>query len=266
MFCGDGIIYLISFLGALSLYLFRNGINNPKTHLSSFLFFLILTIINPLVSHNGVTVLFVINNSPITLEALIYGFFASILIISVLYWFRTFSQIMTSDKLLYIFDRFSPKLALIISMSLRYIPLFGRQIKKINQCVKALGSYNEENVIDKAKLYLKTFSAMVTWTIENGIITAESMDARGYGVGKRSRYSNYFFSFPDVIFILLTFVLFMFSVFLIRNKSFEFYPSFSVSFSDESIIGYVLYGIIAFVPLFIEVKEELKWKYLKLKI
>jgi energy-coupling factor transport system permease protein len=233
VFCTDGIIYFISFLGAIVYFSYKNGTKEKKTHFIYFVLFLVLTSINPLISHNGKTVLFVINNAPITLEAIIYGLFSSVLIISVMYWFRIFSQIMTSDKILYIFDRFSPKLALIISMSLRYIPLFKKQYKKIKQGKKILGEYKDDNIIDKIKVNVKSFSAMVTWTLENGIITAESMDARGYGSGRRSKYSIYFLTVHDIILFLAVISFSLLVIFFTRNSSFVFYPSFNVTVTNE---------------------------------
>ncbi len=266
VFCNDGIIYFISFFGAIVYFSYKNGTKEKKTHFIYFVLFLVLAIINPIISHNGKTVLFVINNAPITLEAVIYGLFSSLLIISVMYWFRIFSQIMTSDKILYIFDRFSPKLALIISMSLRYIPLFKKQYKKIKQGKKILGEYKDGNIIDKIKVNVKSFSAMVTWTLENGIITAESMDARGYGSGRRSKYSIYFLTFYDILLFVAVISFFILVMFFTRNTNFVFYPSFSVTVAKESKIGYLLYSILVFLPLIIDLKENFKWKLLRRKI
>ncbi len=266
MFFANGYIYIISLIGSLSYYFYKNKSNNISVHIFSFFLFLAIALVNPIVSHNGKTVLLVVNNQPITLEAIIYGFYSSVMIISILYWFRIFSDIMTSDKILYIFDRFSPKFALIISMALRYIPLFKVQAKKIEHTQKQMGELNEDTIIEKIKGKIKVFSVMVTWTIENGIITAESMDSRGYGIGTRSRFTKYSFSFSDIFFLLLSLILFAFSVFFIKDSKFIFYPEYFVSTTNLSVFGYLLYGSLALMPLIIEVKENLKWKLLEQKI
>ena len=54
-------------------YIVRNRRKHIKSHLFFFLLFLALALINPLISHNGATVLFVMNDNPVTLEALLYG-------------------------------------------------------------------------------------------------------------------------------------------------------------------------------------------------
>ena len=267
MFCMNPVILSLSLLGALSLYFIRNGLRDGRTHIYSILFFIVLAVINPLVSHNGVTVLFVMNNKPVTLEAFIYGIAAATMVISVLYWFRTFSQIMTSDKLLYIFGSFSPRLALILSMSFRYVPLFNSQIKKVNQTQIALGLYKEDNIVDSFKGGLRVFSVMITWALENGIITADSMTARGYGTGKRSKFSEFRFHKNDVIFLFINIGLFVLSLIGIKDVEFEYYPGIRMSnLTLMGIVGYFAYAVLVFFPSIIEVKEILKWKYLRSKI
>ncbi len=267
MFFMHPVVLCISLVGALSLYIIRNGAQNAKTHLFSFVFFAMMALINPLVSHNGVTVLFVVNNSPVTLEALVYGIFAAVMIISVMYWFYSFSQIMTSDKLLYAFGAFSPKTALILSMSLRYIPLFKQRISKISSAQKALGLCRDDNIIDSAKSKLRVFSIMVTWALENGITTADSMAAKGYGTHKRTNFSHCGFTRSDAIFTALCTALLIVAIFCIHDTDFAYYPAISpLKLSAKAKLGCVMYGILALLPVIIEIKEDLKWKYLRSKI
>lgn len=266
MFCQNGYIYVISLISSLAYFIVKNGSREKKTHGFYFLLFLSFVIINPIVSHNGETVLFVVNNAPITLEAVIYGVYSAVLVVSILYWFRIFSQMMTTDKLLYIFDRFSPKLALVVSMGMRYIPLFKRQIKKIKQGQMILGKYKDDNVVDRFKVGIKIFSSMVTWVLENGIITAESMDARGYGVGKRTRYSNYYFLPFDFVFAFVSITFSALAFFFLKNAEFVFYPKLIINNPKGTELGYAFYIALTLLPIIMEVKETLKWKYLKQKI
>ena len=61
--------------------------------------------------HNGVTVLFYLNDNRITLEAIIYGLASAIMLTSVIIWFSCFSVIVTADKFIYLFGRAAPVLA-----------------------------------------------------------------------------------------------------------------------------------------------------------
>lgn len=264
MFSANPIIYFISLSGSVILYIFRTGIRNYKIHIFTVCLLATAALANMFFSHNGVTVLFVMNNNPITLEAILYGIFAGIMIVSVIYWFQSFTQIMTSDKLLYIFGRFSSKAALILSMALRYVPLFAMQIKKVNQAQKAMGLYKEDNIIDRFRGGVRIFSVMVTWTLENGIITADSMDARGYGQGKRTYFSIFKFRKADILLLSVTVILFLITLIDIMSVRFSFYPEFSLS--GRAALGYISYGMLVCLPVAIDIKENLRWKYLKSKI
>lgn len=74
--------------------------------------FLMVAVTNPLFSHNGVTPLFFLNGNPVTLEAFIYGIAIAVMVIAIIMWCKCCSEVMTSDKLLYLFGRVIPKLSL----------------------------------------------------------------------------------------------------------------------------------------------------------
>ncbi len=269
MFCMNPILLLLSLVGALLLFLIRNGRRQVKSHFAFLGLFVMMALINPLFNHNGKTVLFVLNDSRITLEALIYGVVASGMVIAVLYWFRSFTQIMTSDKLLYLFGKLSPKLALVISMGLRYVPLFQRQAKKINGTQTALGLYKDDNIIDRTRGGIRVFSVMLTWALENGIVTADSMTARGYGVKKRSHFSIFRFRKGDILLLVISLVLGVLTCISLGAGALEviYYPTFVFAgASPMTYVGYISYALLVLIPIFIETEEKIKWKYLKSKI
>ena len=269
MFCMEPVIIITSLVSAAALYITLEKKKQLKLHVSFFLLFLILAVINPIWYHNGVTVLFVVNDSPVTLEALMYGIFAAAMIISVLYRFRTFTMIMTADRLLYIFGKISPKLSLILSMALRYVPMMSVQTHKVRSTQKALGIYKEDNIADTLKGEMRIFSIMATWALENGIITADSMAARGYGEHRRTSFSVFRFTKWDVVFTLLITALsaVTFTALALGELDFTFYPAMSeISLSPLSSAAYTAYGLLSLLPCIIEWKEEVRWRYLLSKI
>lgn len=269
MFTLHPVITLLSLCGALLLFLVRNGTKEGKSHLYFLALFLLLSLLNPLISHRGETVLFVLNHNPVTHEALLYGICAGANLLSVLYWLRSFSQIMTSDKLLYVFGKFSPKLSLVLSMSIRYVSLFRQQAAKIAGAQKALGLYRENTLIDRFLGGLRIFSVLLTWALENGIITADSMAARGYGCGKRTSYAIFRFSREDALLLSVTLLLLLLTcVGMITGAlDFSFYPAVSAApCSGISVGSLVSYGILAFLPVIFEAKEAIVWKYSLSKI
>ena len=264
MFMMHPVIIVLSLMGAFALWFTRNGFGHMRSHLLYLALFIVMTLINPLTHHNGVTVLLVINDNPITLEALIYGAMASAMIVGVMYWFRCFSQIMTSDKLLYIFGRLSPRIALVLSMALRYVPRLSAQAKKINDAQKTLGLYREDNVIDGACGGMRVFSILVTWALENGITTADSMAARGYGASRRSFYAIYHMRKTDIAAIAVSLALLAAMISLRRYAEFAYYPALdAIGLDAGSIALYVFYALLAFAPTLVELGEGLKWHFLR---
>jgi len=267
MFSADPIVFLLSLFGAVSYYVYINRAGGKTVYLFSLVLFLVTALINPLVSHNGVTVLCVMNNNPVTLEAAVYGLFAAIMIISVFYWFASFSNIMTSDKLLHLFGALSPKLALILSMSLRYVPLFSGQAKKIDAAQKGLGLYKEDNIIDTVRGKIRVFSVMVTWALENGIVTADSMSARGYGVGKRTHFSVFRMQWADVLLLAVSLSLAAVFVAVTHWLEYTFYPALSFpEITPVNFAGYAAFTVLVLLPTVTEIKEDIKWKHLRSRI
>ena len=269
MFSMNPCLLLISLCGALLYFLVRNKTRGAATHLWMLGLFFVLSLANPLFSHNGATVLFILNDNPVTLEAAVYGVVAAMMVLAVLYWFRSFAQIMTSDKLLYIFGGLSPKTALVLSMGLRYVPLYSRQASKIRHSQIALGLYKDDNLIDRFRGGVRIFSVLVTWALENGIVTADSMAARGYGSGRRSRFSIFRFSWSDVFLMTATLVLFGFTAVSVGSGSllFTFYPTIQPpDVTPLAVSGCVSYGLLVLLPTILEAEEKIRWTCLKLKI
>lgn len=269
MFSFNPLLLLIAALGGILFYFVRNSSESIKGQIIYFLLFIASAFLNPLFSHKGATVLFVMNHNPITLESFIYGVVLGEMILAVLYWFRSFQQIMTSDKLLYVFGSALPKLTLILSIALRYIPLLKQQTKKIRDSQKALGLFKDENIIDRLRGEMRIFSVLVTWALENGIITADSMSARGYGIGKRTRFALFRFRMRDGILCGICALLGGICIAGIAGGALTcaFYPYFEMpSASPFTLLCYFSYALLAFIPSFLEVEENIRWKSLRSKI
>jgi len=176
---------------------------------------------------------------------------------------------MTSDKFVYLFGKIIPKLSLVISMALRFIPLFKQQIKKVNQTQKTLGLYTSNSVTDRVLSGVRTFNSMITWSLENAIVQADAMKARGYGLKGRTNFSLFRWFWRDKV--VLAVIAFVFSITLYLNGkgqfAFTYYPTLSdIRLSWEYFIQFIVIFILMILPALIEVKENLQWKYLQSKI
>lgn len=264
------VILLISFSTSIiySLYL-----NKPKAFLVNLTFylstFILIVVVNPLFSHNGKTILFFLNDNAITLEAIIYGVSIATLFVSIMYWFSIFNQIMDSDKTIFLFQRIIPTLGLVISMGLKFIPSFIEKRRELKNTQKTLGLYSKKGIISKLKNSLNVFLALITWAIDSSLDTSLSMKARGYGSGKRSNYSLYRIKVSDIILLLINLLIVCLFVyfFVIGKFSFYYYPNLTnIRFDSYLIVFLSLLAMFMLYPVLYEVKEKIKWHYLKSKI
>ncbi len=233
--------------------------------------FIISALLNPAFNHEGITIItYLPSGNPLTFESTIYGISAAFMLVAVISWFSCFNKIITSDKLMYLFGKIIPTLSLIFSMVLRFVPKFSAQIKTVRNAQKCVGKdVSDGSIIEKAKNGIKILSIMITWSLENAVDTADSMKSRGYGLPKRTAFSNFSFSKRD--FWVLGTVLVL-SAYIIINAflgqvSFRYYPSIkSAKLTTQSISVFLAYLLLCAMPVIIEIWEACKWKLLKSKI
>ena len=152
---------------------------------------LLAAVVNPLVSHQGVTVLFRFpSGNACTLESVLYGISAAVRLGTAVLWFMGWNAVMTSDKFVYLFGRIVPALSLVLSMTLRFVPRFSAQARRVSKAQAAVGNdMHTGSLLHRIKCALMVFSILVTWSLENAVDTADSMRARGYGLPGRSAFS-----------------------------------------------------------------------------
>ena len=232
-------------------------------------FFILVSVTNPLFSHNGETPLFFMNGNPVTLEAIAYGAAIGVMVMGVMLWCKCMSMVMTSDKILYILGGRIPGISLILSMALRFIPMFVRQTGKVNAAQKTMGLYSKGGIADKAGGGMRVMSSMITYSLENAVDVSASMKSRGYGTGKRTSFFPFKFTKKDLILLLALFLLVPTVLVGVASgkTDFHYYPKISyLNISLFSVIAYSAYVILAFLPFVLQVKEEIKWKFLISKI
>lgn len=231
---------------------------------------LVVAILNPLFNHQGTTVLFYLKNNPVTLESAGYGLVSSMMFASVILWFSCFNRIMQSDKIIYLFGRIAPSMSLIITMALRFVPLFGKQIKRISLNEKCMGSLpSRGKMIEKIRSGLNILSAMITWALESAIITSDSMRARGCGLRGRTSFSPYRFDARDIVTgLLLALGIAAAGVSAgMKFISIKFFPSFEMNpFNIEAAAFYLIYALTLLIPIILNLREAIIWRSLKSKI
>lgn len=228
------------------------------------LLFVIVMLTNPLFSHNGVTVLFFLNNNPVTLEAVLYGAHLGAMLLGMLVWFRAFGAMLTEDKLLYMFGGISPRLALLLSMTLRLIPLLKSQAATLRIAQTTLGGFASDTWTDKCRATLRVYSALITHSLEHAIATGASMKARGYGLKGRRHFSRYTFRVRDAVWLVVILILdaAVIAALVAGKLTFSFYPSIvSAPFDAVHITSIAAFALLCAMPICAEIKEVLTWKY-----
>ena len=269
MFFMHPICLMISFACALLYLMVLKGKGTLKSSLRYIILAIFaMAIINPAVNHEGVTILtYLPSGNPLTLESILYGISAAVMISSVICWFSCFNAVMTSDKLIYLFGRIIPSLSLVLSMTLRFIPRFSAQVKTVINAQKALGrDMSSGSVIKRAKNGLAVLSIMVSWALENSIETADSMKSRGYGLFKRTAFSIYTFDKRDkkALSYILALSLYVLAGGLLGHISFTYFPSIKGNFpSFYGITVFWAYLALCVLPVIIEALEVRKWKSIK---
>ena len=232
---------------------------------------LIMALINPAFNHEGVTIIkYPPSGNPLTLESIVYGLCAAVMIVSVICHFSCYNEVMTSDKFIYLFGKIIPAMSLIISMTLRFVPKFSAQLKVVTNAQRCMGrDVSNGSLIKRAKNGLNILSIMTTWSLENAIETADSMKSRGYGVTERTAFSIFTFDNRDkkALVCILLLGIYTFAGNLMGGMHFRYFPSMKTAhITPFSISVFASYLFLCICPIIIEIWEVRKWKALRSKI
>lgn len=226
---------------------------------------LVTAFINPAFSHEGVTILLYFpTGNPLTLESILYGLSAGLMLATVLMWFASFNRVITSDKFIYLFGRIIPALSLVLSMTLRFIPKFKSQMDTVTEAQRSIGrDVSQGSLWQRTKTAIIILSIMITWVLENTIETADSMKSRGYGLKGRSAFSIYRMDDRDrTALAWFGFCGFYLLAGQIASAiGFRYFPSVRYAALDRTTIPfYMVYFAMCMTPGVLNALEERKWK------
>lgn len=226
--------------------------------------FLLMVIMNPLFNERGRHLLVEIYEHRVTLEAVVYGGMNALSIIGIIALFVSYNIIMTPNKLLFIFAKVLPQFAVLLMLTLRFIPLMRRRLEEISVVQKSKGlSVSHGTWRARAKTGMLYVQTLLTFSLEEAIQTADSMKARGYGQGSRSSYEYFKINKADIIAILYLLSLFGFIV-IERFSGFgvlTVYPimeSWHLSLIDRAV--FICYIMFLSFPLLVEAGGMFRWR------
>ncbi len=267
MFIQNPVIYALALLGGIVMRLWVTG--------GSFNWWIVviapigIAVTNPIVSRLGKTELFRVLGAKITLESVLFGLSAGIMLAAVVIWFSCLGYVMGSDKTVYLLGKGLPKVALTLTVALRFIPLMMRNMNKISRTQRVMGMYCCNSRIERIKSAGNTLVTLIASSAENAMDTASAMNARGYGLKGRTSLIKYKFRFKDFALILVCALLVavVISTTASNGLEFEFYPIIVGAKADLiNLCAYLSYGLLILVAPLMKVVEEARWKYCVSKI
>lgn len=150
-------------------------------------------------THFGITMLgtTIIGNN-ITLESFLFGLVQGFMLASVVMWLSCVFVVFTTDKVVYLLGRVSPRAALMLAIVLRAVPVVADRYKRIDVAQRCIGAgVGQGGAFRRVVHLVHHISALVTWSIDRFMEMAESMKSRGSRLRGRTAFSLYRFDNRD---------------------------------------------------------------------
>ncbi|SES83531.1 energy-coupling factor transporter transmembrane component T [[Clostridium] polysaccharolyticum] len=270
MFYMHPVLLGISVLVCFVYVAYLSEMQDVKKNLLMLPFVVLLGIINPIFNRNGSTVLFYFQKKPVTFEAVVYGFLAAVMIYNMILVFQVFHKVMNSDKIMAVFSKIFPSGALLFTMTLRFVPLYKNQLIKMRIAQKGIGQdVTQGSKKQRIHYGISLISGLMTWALENALVTSDSMKGRGYGLKGRTSYIKEDFTKLDCFVLMAEVLGLVLTVIGMLQQVFRvsYYPAIHWKLKGtKEMFFYCVFGIYAMIPLIVDAKEEITWFYLKQKI
>ena len=216
-------------------------------------------------THFGVTVLqrnFIGNN--MTLESLVYGFVLGFVVAGVMIWFSCVYSVFTTDKVVYLFGKVSPRLSLFLAILLRMVPRIKKEARKINTAQRGIGrGANQGNLWQRTRNCIRIFSMLITWTIDSLTTASESMRSRGSSLRGRRAFSIYRFDNRDRAYVVALFACLTMVLMAVMLKQTDIIYDPRIIMTPVTTMSYVFYAgyaVFCLMPLGLELWTEYRFK------
>ncbi|MBQ7416083.1 MAG: energy-coupling factor transporter transmembrane protein EcfT [Oscillospiraceae bacterium] len=217
-------------------------------------------------NHFGVTVLRqnMIGNN-MTVESLVYGFVLGVSAAGVLMWFSCIYSVFTTDKVVYLFGKVSPRLSLFLAILLRMVPRIKKEAKKINTAQRGIGrGANQGNIFQRLRNSIRILSMLITWTIDSLTLASESMRSRGSSLRGRKAFSIYRFDNRDRVYVVILFACLTLTMMAVMLKQTDilYDPRIIMTpITAMSCLFYAGYAVFCLMPMGLEVWTQYRfWK------
>jgi len=238
-----------------------------------FSFMLVIMLINVFFVRAGSTVLYlgpvlpVFGRIRITFEAVCFGTVMGLKLLIIISAFCLFMYVVHPDGILRLLGGRSDKTALALGLSLRLFPLMRADFLRITEVQRCRGvNLYERSSWKGVSKTIPVIRVLLLSSLERAFQLAESLQARGYGLGKRSSFSSTEWRLRDR-FIEIGLLLGVFlSLFLAwrGQADFSYYPRLQ-SLESSALVGAVFIGLVFVFPAFLNWGWK-KWPTLRSRI
>lgn len=210
-------------------------------------FTLAIALLNPLVTEQGVTVIWRFGELPllgdrdITLEAVVYGLLLGLRALAVIVSFALFSATVDPDQLLRLFRRVSFRSALTATLATRMVPVLQRDGQRIADAQRCRPGPPPSR--------LTLVRAVTAGALDRAVEVAAALEVRGYGAARRpprgaaAPWSRHDLAFTGAAAVVVALAL---GARLAGVASFEVYPRIVASWDAATLL---LCAALVVVPL-----------------
>ena len=252
------VFLVISFLCAYAYSVKRNGWKAVVFNLCLLPFVVAFALYYSSYTHFGMTVLHQnMAGNNMTQESLVYGFVLGVTGAGVCIWFSCVFSVFTTDKVVYLFGKVSPRLSLFLAILLRMIPRIKKEAKRINMAQQGIGrGANQGNLWQRLRNSLRIFSMLITWTIDSLTIAAESMRSRGSSLRRRKAFSIYRFDNRDRLFVIGLFLCLTLTMMAVLLGQTDMVYDPKIIWTHVSPLFCIGYVVLCLMPLGLELWTE----------
>ena len=204
---------------------------------------------------------------------MLYGVAAAVMLASVVLWFSSYNEVMTSDKFVYLFGRMIPGAVIWCSpWRLRFIPKFKAQMLTVSEAQACIGRDTKNGSVIppcwERRQNLLHHGHMVS--LENAIETADSMRAARLRICRGAQRS------PSTVLTTVTRTALAWLIFcgayilsgwLAGGMYFRYYPTVKTALWTPLTISFMfVYLALVLTPVILDRKEDRQWKSLRSEI
>ncbi len=163
----------------------------------------IVALANMLFVSEGTTVLFTLAGRAFTLEGLLYGICSGGMLAAMMLWITSCVACVDSADIIELAGRTAPTIALMVTTVMRLIPQLVRRGRAVEATLAATPAAAPRTARERTSAHLRTTSVLMGWSLEESLVRADTMRARGYACGAaRTAYRRHRIRRADIVMLV----------------------------------------------------------------